>query len=297
MRRFLFLLLALASGGSTLLTAGCSSRVGRYEGDPIGPDIPPLPPEHVMRRHPDFRFVDHGTGKEYLLRLYSDENVRMEIVTVRDPGRPESTATEAEREFALSVFVTEWRSKGMEDRLRWHLEGHENERRIADTLLDRRLADEEAGLRRFRERRDEVLFNLRARKDTGVHPKEGDELSAKFHEPSTEFLERELARLEAEVRAAEARTRVLEYEIRLRNARFARSAADVWVRDSFEVSDLLGRMTPDGLVARVKREVDPESWIGQARAEVVGDQLVVVQTRTAMPKVREFLLRLRREKK
>lgn len=202
-----------------LLLAGCTSSGERFEGDPVAPHLPPLPPEHVLRRHPDFRFLEYSTGKEYFLRFYSDENVQEEIVTVRDPGQAERATSAQERDHALAVFETDWKSKGDEERLRYHRELYEKERKRDATLIDLRIQHEAAALRRFQERYDDTLFNLRARQATNVHPKEGDELAAKFHEPSTEFLQQELTRLEAEVKASETRLKMLEYQRAVRDGR------------------------------------------------------------------------------
>ncbi len=277
-----------------VLMSACTSSVGRYDGDAVGPDSVPLPPENLMRRHPDFRFTEYATGREYLLRLYSDENVRMEIVTVREPGRVERSATPAERDYALGVFAADWKSKGMEDRLRYHYEAFENEKRMNATLLDLKIEDETAALKRLREQRAEIEINLRARRETKVHPKEGDVLSTKFHEPSTEFLEKELAGIEVRIRLGEARLRALEYRRDLRNLTYGRSSAALFSRESLSVDDLLRRMSADALVSRIRRDVEPEYWNHpQSRLEIEGSQLVVVHTEPMIRRVKEYLGRMR----
>lgn len=287
MKRFLAVL---------LLAAGCSSEVQRYDRDPVGPEIPPVPPDHILRLNPDFRFTDYVDGKEYLLRFYSDENIREEVVTVREPGKPERGSTASEREYAISVFVSDWQSKSDEDRLRYHAELYENEKKINATLLDLMAQNEEGGIRRFRERYDDILYNLRARKDTGVHPKEGDALSTKFHEPSTEFLELELVRLDVEIKAAESRLRAIEYKRAVRNAQFSRSSAAQFRRDAIQVAEILKAIPGDRLMALVKERVDPDSWKRTlARAEVSGEFLLVTQTSENLDRVRAYLDELRVE--
>lgn len=279
------------------LLAGCSSRVGRYDGDPIADPIPPRPPEHMMRRHPDFRFTDYATGKEFVLRFYADQNVRMEIITVREPGKIERPATAPERDFAIRTFEQDWKSKGLEEKLRWHAEVLDNERRMTETLIDLRIQDELAALKTLRERRDDVLFNLRARKDTGVHPKEGDDLATRFKEPSTDFLERELANLEVQIRLGEARLKALEYRRDLRNLTYGRSSAAGFSRESFPVGDLLQRMSANGLISLIERDVEPELWHHpQARLLVENDRLVVFHTEAVATRVRDYLDKLRQKK-
>lgn len=286
MRRFL----------AVLLLAGCSSEVRRYDRDPVGPEMAPVPPDHILRIHPDFRFLDYVDGKEYFLRFYSDENFQEEIVTVRDPGQAERGATVAEREYALSVFATDWKLKSDEDRLRYHAELYENEKKLNATLLDLMVENEQGGLRRFRERYDAILFNLRARKDTGVHPKEGDELSTKFHEPSTEFLEQELAQVDLLIKAAEARLKMLEYKRAARNARFSRSSAAQFRRDAIQVADVVKVIPGDRLIELVKQNVDPDSWKRTlARIESQGEFLVVTQTADNIDRVRAYVDQLRIE--
>lgn len=249
-----------------------------------------------MRRHPDFRFTDHATGREYCLRFYSDENIREEIVTVRDPGRSERTAAPDERRYAFSVFEEDWKSKGDADHLRYHLELYENERKRDARLTDLMIRNEEAALRGFQERYEETLINLRARKDTNVHPKDGDELTTKFHEPPTDFLEKELVRLNAEIRASEARLKVLRYRRGVEDAEFSRSSAAQFRRESVYVADLLRHVPADRLIARIKQDVEPESWQrAQARIDVQGEALLVTQLPRVTDQVRNYLDTLRLE--
>jgi len=279
-----------------LLLAGCSSSAVRYDADPVRPDLPPLPPEHVLRRTPDFRYLDYSSGKEYYLRFYADENLQEEIVTLRDAGQAERAATAEERETALAIFETVWKSKGQEDRLRYHRQIYETERKRDATLIDLRIENETAALARFRERYDETLFNLRAREATNVHPKEGDELSGKFHEPTTEFLQKELARLELEIRASETRLKMLEYKRAVRDSQYRLDLSNQTRSETFDVSDLLRRYAPDRLVEQIRETVDPPSWNRpHARLEIQDSTLIVSQTAPALEKIRAHLDQLRRQ--
>ncbi len=286
MKRFLFL----------ALLAGCSSSGRRFEGEAVPPVLLPIPPEHVMRRHPDFRFTDHSTGREYCLRFYSDENVREEIVTVRDPGRSERSATPDERRYAFSVFEEDWKSKGDADRLRYSIERYENEKKRDARLYDLKIHNEEVALQGFWEQYEITLANLRARKDTNVHPKEGDELSTKFHEPPDDFLERELVRWKAEIQAAESRLKMLRYQRSVADAEFSRSSAAQFRRDSVPVADLLRHVPADRLIARIKQDVEPETWNRtQTRIDVQGDSLSVTQLPRVIDRIRNYLDNLRIE--
>jgi len=185
---------------------------------------------------------------------------------------------------------------GQEDRLRYHRQIYETERKRDATLIDLRIENETAALARFRERYDETLFNLRAREATNVHPKEGDELSGKFHEPTTEFLQKELARLELEIRASETRLKMLEYKRAVRDSQYRLDLSNQTRSETFDVSDLLRRYAPDRLVEQIRETVDPPSWNRpHARLEIQDSTLIVSQTAPALEKIRAHLDQLRRQ--
>lgn len=293
MKRILLSLLAVA--------AGCSGETQRFEGEVQPPDMPPVPPEKILREPVDFRFTDFASAKEFLLRFYHDDLVSEEIVTVLEKGKRERLATLSERDYALSIFLADWKSTGDRDKLRYHLELLENELRRNTTLLDYKVQGKEYEVRQLEERRDSVLYNIRARKDTNFSPKEakdchsdlkeGQRCTCPNHEASTQELERELADAELKLRVARAELEILKYRKALRDGEYSRSSAAYFRRDAIYVADILPAYSgPDRLIALVRTNVHPDTWDRSlVRIEVKDGHLLLTQHTDVIERVRAYI--------
>ncbi len=273
---------------SLLLVAGCSGG-NEYPGE--GPDMPvadPLPPRPIMERPPSFHFKDLQEGKEYFLRLYESGAIRMEIVTVREGSLPERGATPEEKEYALATFVQDWKNRGEKEHLRFHRDVYENEKWRDATLLDLEMREATAALAQLKEHRDNALFNLRARTETGVTPDTG------HHEPGSGFLKKRVVELEKQVRLAGARIEMLRYAQLLRDRTVSRSTQENWTRKTLPVGDILRYWSAEELMARIRKEIAPESWANsRASMNPAGSYLVVSQRAWILREIESHLPNLR----
>ena len=113
----------LVLGLALVALAGCfpedtwSSRVQEEE-------YQPDPPEHLLRQPADFRLYDANVRKEFFLYYYEDETVREEIVTVINYALPEGErrprlATRDEHDYAIAIFIEDWKARGLGDKIRY----------------------------------------------------------------------------------------------------------------------------------------------------------------------------------
>lgn len=276
MKRFAWLPLVLA--------AACAAENRLPEAAPEMTGTEPAPPDRFMERPPSFRFTDLREQKEYFLRRYEEGAIRMEIVTVREQGLPERGATPEEKQYALSVFVEDWKNRGDRDQLRFHHDVHENERWRDATLLDRERREADTALLRLREHRDHTLFDLRSRVETGVETS------------GSGFLKKRVVELDKQVRLTEARIEMLRYAQLVRDWTVSRSTQVNRVKKTFEVGDILRHWSGNELVDRIRSEIAPESWTNAgATVTVVGTWLVVAQQAWVLREIESHLPNLRAE--
>jgi len=274
--------------------AGCfpedtwSSRVQEEE-------YQPDPPEHLLRKPADFRLFDPNVRKEFFLYYYEDENVSQEIVTVINYALPEAErrprlATREEHDYAIAMFIEDWKSRGLNEKIRYFNERYSQEVKRQNTLIDEKIVYKEREVREFEDKRLSLQADIKSREMTGAY-QAGDE---KFKLVETSVAQRELAKTERLLLLARSQLLILQYLRQQRDAEYARNTV-LLVKNSFPVKDLLEVYgAPERLVADVRQKVAPFSWQRSgAWIEVNGDKLELSQTRDVILQVRDFVDRLR----
>lgn len=214
MTRLLTALLALAGA----LAGGCRSDrpwVSRVE----EPNLPPPPPERVMRGSADFRIRDDASRKEYLLYFYQDAAVKEELVVVtpyeaEDDKRPPRLATREEHDRAMRLFAQEWKSKGDEERVRYFNDLRERAVRRSAFQLDQQIVHARKAKRHLEEEKFSLEADLKSRKDTNTFSEGSD----KFSLVPTATLEREIAVKDRDMAIAATQLAILEYKRSLLDA-------------------------------------------------------------------------------
>jgi hypothetical protein len=274
--------------------AGCfpedtwSSRVQEEEYEPD-------PPEHLLRKPADFRLYDPNVRKEFFLYYYEDENVRQEIVTVINYALPEAErrprlATREEHDYAIAIFIEDWKSRGQNEKIRYFNERYSQEVKRQNSLIDEKIVYKEREVRELDDKRLSLQADIKSREMTGAY-QAGDE---KFKLVETSVAQRELAKTERLLLLARSQLLILQYLRQQRDAQYARNTV-LMVRNSFSIKDLLEVYgAPERLVADIRQKVSPFSWDRSgAWIEVNGDKLDMSQTRDVILQVRDFIDRLR----
>ena len=279
------------------LAAGCTGG-SPWESRVEEPPILPYPPEQLLRRPPDFRLRDLDNRKEFFLYFHEDQEFREEVVTVINYSLPESEhrprlATIDEHEYAISLFLSRWRERSEEEKLRYFNETHLQELRRNATLLDQQIRFKEAARKDLYEQKVALEADLKSRKDTGTFT-EGSE---KFSLISNQALEQEVARVDRRFIQAEVELMVLRHLRAERDAEFGRRAAAVFVTTAVPVQDLLPSFSsPQRLADSVRANVQPSAWNRPlAMIEVREGHLILRQTQEVIIQVGQYLEKLRIE--
>jgi hypothetical protein len=191
------------------------------EPDPKPVERPLPPPERILRVPPDFRFSEPESGKTYFYRGYAETlpgggEFKHEVVTVIGPGdKIEREATAEERAHALEVLETDWRNKGMDEQIRYHLEMMRIGRERRDSLVDAKIVFAEQAVKALDERVVELEADLVASTRTaGYQPPAG----------RVEFLQREIAEAQSNRAETRAKLEMLRYLQSSRERAFGRSS-------------------------------------------------------------------------
>jgi hypothetical protein len=288
--------LVSALGLALVALAGCfpedtwSSRVREEE-------YQPDPPEHLLRQPADFRLYDPHVRKEFFLYYYEDESVREEIVTVINYAVPEGErrprlATREEHDYAIAVFIEDWKSRGQNEKIRYFNERYSQEVKRQNTLIDEKIVYKEKEVRELEDKRLTLQADIKSREMTGTY-QAGDQ---KHNLVEASVAQRELAKAERMLLLARSQLLILTYLRDQRNGQYARNAV-LMVKNSLPVKDLLEAYgAPERLVTEIRQKVSPFSWDRSgAWIEVDGDQLEMSQTRDVILQVRDFVDRLRSE--
>jgi hypothetical protein len=285
-------------GAVFVLLAGCSPAGRPWESRVQEPDLPPPPPEHLLRQPPDFRIRDVPGRKEYYLFFYEDESVRQQIVTVIDHSLPEDERTQRlatleEHNHAIGAFIAHWKEIGDEARLRYFNDVQTQEARRNATLLDPQILLKREAFQSLRDQKHGLVSDLKSRKDTGAFP-EGSE---KLNLAPIAALEREIVKKEALIRLTEAQLTLLEYKQKLRDQEYALRSASLYQESRFAVDDIVPRYSSaERLMDDVRTHTRPEAWLQPlARLEYADGHLVLRQTPDVTEQVRSYLDRLRTE--
>jgi hypothetical protein len=255
----------------------------------------PEPPEHLLRQPADFRLYDPHVRKEFFLYYYEDESVREEIVTVINYAVPEGDrrprlATRDEHDYAIAVFVEDWKTRGLNEKIRYFNERYSQEVSRANTLIDEKIVYKEQEVRALDDKRVGIEADIKSREMTSTYA-EGKE---KFQLVEKTVAQRELAKTERMLLLAKSQLLILQYLREQRNAQYARNAV-LLVENSQSVKDLIEVYgAPERLIADLRQKVSPLSWDRPGtRIEIQKDTLEITQTRDVILQVRDFVDRLR----
>jgi hypothetical protein len=273
--------------------AGCfpedtwSSRVEEEE-------YQPDPPEHLLRQPADFKLYDPHVRKEFFLYFYQDESVSQEIVTVinyalPEPDRRPRLATREEHDYAIAIFMEDWKARNQNEKIRYFNERYSQEVARSNTLIDEKIVYKEQEIRSLEDKRISLQADIKSREMTGAY-QAGDE---KFKLVETSVAQRELAKTERMLLLSKGQLLILQYLRDQRNSQYARTAV-LLVENTMSVKDLLEAYgAPERFIAEVK-QATPFAWERPgATIEIDGTDLVVKQTRDVILKVRDFVERLR----
>jgi hypothetical protein len=275
--------------------AGCfpedtwSSRVEEQE-------YQPDPPEHLLRQPADFKLYDPHVRKEFFLYFYQDESVSEEIVTVinyslPEPERRPRLATREEHDYAIAIFMEDWKARGQNEKIRYFNERYAQEVARANTLIDEKIVYKEQEIRSLDDKRITLQADIKSREMTGTY-QAGDE---KFKLVETAVAQRELAKTERMLLLSRGQLLILQYLRDQRNSQYARTAV-LLVENTISVKDVLTAYgAPERFIAEVK-QATPFAWDRSgATIEIDGTDLVVKQTRDVILKVRDFVEHLRED--
>src|SRR5262245_17850710 len=156
------------------------------------------PPEHLLRQPADFRLYDPHVRKEFFLYNYEDETVRQEIVTVINYAVPEGQrrprlASREEHDYAIALFIEDWKSRGLNDKIRYFNEKYSQEVTRSNTLIDEKIVYKEKEIQSLEDRKLTLNADIKSREMTGGTFAGGDE---KHQLVALEVAKRELAKTE-----------------------------------------------------------------------------------------------------
>lgn len=282
------LALALAALGGCFPEDTWSSRV-------VEAEYQPDPPEHLLRQPADFRLYDPHVRKEFFLYFYQDELVNQEIVTVINYALPDAErrprlATREEHDYAIAVFMQDWKARGQTEKIRYFNERYSQEVARSNTLIDEKIVYKEQEVRTLDDKRIGLHADIKSREMTGTF-QAGEDKNFKLVEMTV--AQRELAKTERLLLLAKSQLLILQYLRDQRNAQYARNAV-LLVENTMAVKDLLEAYgAPERFIAEVKQNT-PFAWERPgATIQIDGTDLVITQTRDVILKVREFVDRLR----
>jgi hypothetical protein len=254
----------------------------------------PDPPEHLLRQPADFRLFDPHVRKEFFLYFYQDEMVNEEIVTVINYALPEGErrprlATREEHDYAIAVFMADWKARGQNEKIRYFNERYSQEVSRSNTLIDEKIVYKEQEVRTLDDKRIGLQADIKSREMTGTY-QGGDD---KFKLVEVAVAQRELAKTERLLLLAKSQLLILQYLRDQRNAQYARNAV-LLVENTIGVKDLLEAYgAPERFIAEVKLNT-PFAWERPGvTIQIDGTDLVINQTRDVILKVRDFIERLR----
>lgn len=280
-------LLALAALSGCFPEDTWSSRVPPLENEPE-------PPEHLLRKQADFRLFDPSIRKEFFLYFYEDELVSQEIVTVINHTLPEADrrprlATREEHDYALRMFMEDWRARGQSEKIRYFNEKYSQEVSRMNTLLDEKIDYKEREVKELDDKRLGLEADVKSRQMTGAF-QAGDE---KFKLVEGTVAQRELARAERALLLAQGQLLILQYLRDQRNSMYARHSL-VLSDDSVSVKDLLETYpAPERLIQEICQKVQPFSWQRPGvKISIKDNYLYLTQSRDVIIAVREYVERL-----
>jgi hypothetical protein len=263
------------------------------------PGLPPLAPEHLLRKPADFRLYEASVRKEFFLYFYEDADVKEELVVVIDQTSSDSRprfATLEEHDFALDLFQTEWKARNDVQKLRYFNERYAAERKRRLSLLDDRIHFKQGEVKLLEDKENDLDADLKSRKATGAYAG-GDE---KFSLAPAAALEAEHARTVRALAVAQAELFVLEHLRSMRDLASARGSGE-FTEGRIRADDLAAdREAGDKLVQEVMKRVAPGAWGDfrpEARLRWSGGELVVWQTRDVILQVRNYIDRRRAEER
>jgi hypothetical protein len=258
----------------------------------------PEPPEHLLRKQADFRLYDPSVRKEFFLYFYEDELINQELVTVinhalpMDDRRPRM-ATREEHDYAIRIFMEDWRARGESEKIRYFNEKYSQEVSRMNTLIDEKIDYKEREVRALDDQRVSLAADVKSREMTGTYAG-GDE---KHNLVEGTVAKRELARAERALLLAQGQLMILQYMREQRNALYARHSL-VLSSDTLPVKDLLENYpVPERLVQDVCQRVQPASWARPGvRISITADgTLALTQSRDVILGVREYIEKLRED--
>lgn len=266
-----------------------SSRVPEQEEEPE-------PPEHLLRQQADFKLYDPSVRKEFFLYFYEDELVKQDIVTVINYALPLSDrrprmATAEEHDYAITMFMEDWRARGQSEKIRYFNERYSQEVNRMNTLLDEKIVYKEQEVRELDDKRVALDADLKSRQMTGAY-QGGDE---KFKLVETTVAQRELAKAERALLLAKGQLLILQYLRDQRNAQYARHTL-ILSNDYVSVREILDNYSaPERLIAEVTQKVSPYSWQRPGVKITIKQDgyLYLTQSREVIQAVREYVEKLR----
>jgi len=280
-------LLALAALSGCFPEDTWSSRVPPLENEPE-------PPEHLLRKQADFRLFDPSIRKEFFLYFYEDELVSQEIVTVINHALPTADrhprlATREEHDYAIRMFMEDWRARGQSEKIRYFNEKYSQEVSRMNTLLDEKIDYKEREIKELDDKRLGLEADVKSRQMTGAF-QAGDE---KFKLVEGPVAQRELARAERALLLAQGQLLILQYLRDQRNSMYARHSL-VLSNDSVSVKGLLENYpAPERLIQEVCQNVQPFSWQRPGvKISIKDNYLYLTQSREVIIAVREYIERL-----
>ena len=259
--------------------------------------LPAAVQEQLFRKPADFRIYDAHAQKEFFLYMYEDDSIREEVVTVINYALPQGSRTQRlasrdESEYALSLFIADWKSHGQEDRLQYFNRRHAEEMYRKSTQIDDQIEHKKEEKKWWDTQVLNLNADLESRKAFGAYAGGSKEFNL-ADTPATENQLRHARRMQV---LAEAQIAILEYKRAIRDSQYARAGA-VFVESSIRVEDLIPNFgQPERLVSDIRQHVEPYSWgLAETRLQIVDKQLVVRHTRDVVLKVRDYVEELRLE--
>jgi hypothetical protein len=208
---------------AVLALAGCQALERPTYREPLPTPVqrPPPPPERILRRAPDFRFKDPETGKTYYYRGYAETlpgggEFRHEIITVLEAqGDYERDATDEERAYAMDVLEKDWRSRGLDQQLAYHVELARIGRERRDSLIDSKIVFADEALKDLEEQLVALEADLRSSTRTdGYAPPAG----------RVQFLNKEISEKKVEAAELRAKLETLRYLQASRDRAYGRTS-------------------------------------------------------------------------
>jgi hypothetical protein len=255
----------------------------------------PEAPEHLLRKQADFRLYDPSVKKEFFLYFYEDELVKEDIVTVINHALPSAEqrprlATREEHDYALQMFMEDWRARGQSEKIRYFNEKYSQEVSRMNTLLDEKIDFKQREIQDLDDKKVGLEADVKSRQMTGSYAA-GDE---KFNLVEGTVAQRELARAERALLLAKGQLLILQYLRDQRNSMYARHTL-VLSDDSFNLKSLLEAYpAPERLVQEICQKVEPFSWQRPGvKISIKDNYLYVTQSREVIVGVRDYVERLR----